>query len=220
MDMITQVGDTSVVDRRKLTNLKTDELAETMAGLYADKSKTVLLVDDPRQFFSNQNLFKELDTNGAGLHVILQHRGVLLADEQVDVINAFAAVKKFIEDQLAALKPASPPWQFAALPLGWTLESRIRINTKTVRRTGGRGSDYALGITTLQRLWDWVAPYWAGQVSSLSRREHYIRAGGGYYAEAYSDHISIGCQSIQRYELEQLALHFGWTFPDRPVGED
>ena len=212
--LITEVGAASVVNRQLLNKLPTEELAATLAALYGKEDHTVLIVDHPDQFFSTKNLMRELDTNGPGLHIILEQRGVVLTDEQRETIELFAHVKASIEDQLIALTPPPPPYPFADLPDGWNVDEYIKITTNTIRRLKGRGTDYSIGMKACKNLWDWVAPYWAGNVASLGRREHYVRASGySNYAEAYKNHIEIGCQTINRYELEQVALKQGWDFP-------
>lgn len=214
MELITEVGDASVVNRQMLNRLPTEELAATLSSLYSKQDHTVLIVDDPRTFFSTKNLMRELDTNGPGLHTILKHRGVTLTDAQIETIELFAHVKAAIEDQLMAMAPPAPPYPFADLPDGWTIDEHIKITTNTIRRIKGRGTDYSIGIKTCKALWEWIAPYWAGNVANLGRREHYVRAAGySNYAEPYKNHVEIGCQTVNRYELEQVAVKMGWDFP-------
>lgn len=212
--LITEVGAASVVNRQLLNKLPTEELAATLAALYGKEDHTVLIVDHPDQFFSTKNLMRELDTNGPGLHIILEQRGVVLTDEQRETIELFAHVKASIEDQLIALTPPPPPYPFADLPDGWVIDEHIKFNTNTIRRIKG-GTDYAIGNKACRALWDWIAPYWAGNVRNLGRHSHYVRASGySNYAEPHRDRVEIGCQTIRRYELEQVALKMGWDVPE------
>lgn len=212
MDYVTELNAGIVVDRAGLNKLKTQEMAVALAEIYG-KGKTVMIMDNVRGFFSTANLFRALEGNTEGLDLILEQRGITLTEDQLDLVTNFNNLKAYINDQIAALTPPPPPYPFADVPDGWEFEARIRVTTNTIRRIG-RNSDYSMGIKTARALWDWIAPYWAGNVASLGRREHYVRAAGySNYAEPFKNHIDIGCQTIQRYELEQLALQQGWEFP-------
>ena len=213
MDYITELNTGVVVDRAGLNKLKTEDMAGTLAEIYG-RGKQVVIMDNVRGFFSNANLFRALEGNAEGLDMILEQRGITLTQDQLDLVTNFNNLKAYINDQIAALTPPPPPYPFTDLPEGWELEEHIKFNTNTIRRIRGRGPDYAIGIKACRNLWDWIAPFWAGNVSSLSRREHYVRAAGySNYAEPHKNSVEIGCQTIQRYELEQVALKQGWDFP-------
>ena len=213
MDYVTELNAGIVVDRAGLNKLKTQEMAVALAEIYG-RGKTVMIMDNVRGFFSTANLFRALEGNTEGLDLILEQRGITLTEDQLDLVTNFNNLKAYINDQIAALTPPPPPYPFADVPKGWVIDEHIKFTTNTIRRLKGRGTDYSIGMKACKNLWDWVAPYWAGNVASLGRRDHYVRASGySYYAEAYKNHVGIGCQTINRYELEQVALKQGWEFP-------
>lgn len=213
MDYITELNAGIVVDRAGLNKLKTEDMAVELAEIYS-KSKTVVIIDNVRGFFSNANLFRALEGNTDGLDLILEHRGIELTQDQKDLVINFNNLKAYINDQIAAMTPPPPPYPFADLPDGWELEEHIKFTSNTIRRIQGGDLAYSIGMKTCRELWEWIAPYWAGNVASLGRRSHYVRAAGySNYAEAYKTRVEIGCQTINRYELEQVALKQGWDFP-------
>lgn len=213
MDYVTELNAGIVVDRAGLNKLKTQEMAVALAEIYG-RGKTVMIMDNVRGFFSTANLFRALEGNTEGLDLILEQRGITLTEDQLDLVTNFNNLKAYINDQIAALTPPPPPYPFADVPEGWVIDEHIKFTTNTIRRLKGRGTDYSIGMKACKNLWDWVAPYWAGNVASLGRREHYVRAAGySNYAEPFKNHIDIGCQTINRYELEQVALKQGWEFP-------
>lgn len=216
MDFINELNSGIVVDRAGLNKLKTADMAATLAELYS-KGKQVVLVDNVSQFFSNTNLFKALEGNAEGLDLILEKRGVTLADDQKDIVVNFNNLKSFIQDQLAALAPPAPPYPFADVPEGWTVTDNIRVTKSRVARSKGR-SDYYVSLKGAERLWNGAAAYWAGNTTSKYLEN---ASYGGYWRqpEVNQKGVEVGCQSIQRYELEQLALALGWTFPEVKTNE-
>lgn len=211
MDFINELNSGIVVDRAGLNKLKTADMAATLAELYS-KGKQVVLVDNVSQFFSNTNLFRALEGNAEGLDLILEKRGVTLADDQKDIVVNFNNLKSYIQDQLAALLPPAPPYPFADVPDDWTVTDNLRVTKSRVARAKGR-SDYYVSLKGAERLFRGAAEYWAGNTTN-KRLEN--ASYGGYWREPEVSHnrVEVGCQSIQRYELEQLALALGWAFPE------
>lgn len=202
----------TVIDRSKLNTLPTDEVTAALANAYSKASARVVIVDNPRKFFSIPSLLSALNENDDNLDLLLEHNGVAVTDDELEIVNKFNAIKQRILDHIEASKPPLPPYTFTKVPDGWTVEDNLRIKTNTIRRLTG---DYSIGVKAAQGLWEWVAPFWAGNVKRYSLNNHSVRSSGyNRECDAYADRITIGCQVIQRYELEQLALYFNWTFPE------
>ena len=201
----------TVVDRQLLNKVKSEDLAAVMASIYADPTKQVIVVDNVTQFFSTKNLVTALDTNASELPLILEHRGITLNDDDIDVVRQFSEVKQHVLDRIAALTPPPPPYEFAAVPADWEIDDRIKFNQSSVRRMND--TSYSISHKMLREVWDACRRHWAG-IKKCRRRDVYVRASGySNYLEVSDTHIDIGCQRIQRFELEQVALRLGFDFP-------
>lgn len=210
MDYVTELRAGIVVDRAGLNKLKTEDMAVALSDIYG-RGKTVLIMDNVRGFFSNANLFRALEGRADGLDLILEQRGIELTQDQRDLVVNFNNLKAYINDQIAALTPPPPPYPFADVPDGWSVETHIKFQTKQIRRAQGI-TDYSVGYKTLERIWTHSAAYWAG--NSRDRRLNGVQAGGYRPDVQVNDnYIEVGCQTIQRYELEQVAVARGWEFP-------
>jgi hypothetical protein len=85
---------------------------------------------------------------------------------------------------------------------------RITFGASNISRNG-----YSITTKQGERLWKAASAYWAGGVMP---RRYSGSFSGGYSKSVYftgnreNTTISIGCQSISRYELEAAAQHYGW----------
>ena len=201
----------TVVDRQLLNKVKSEDLATVMAGIYADPKTQVIVVDNVAQFFSTKNLLTALDQNAVELPLILEHRGITLNADDIDVVRQFSEVKQHVMDRIAALTPPPPPYPFAEVPDDWDIEAKIKFNTASVRRMDN--TSYSMSNKALKEVWEAAAGHWTGG-DKVRRGTLYVRASGySNWLEVYDNHIEIGCQKIQRFELEQVALRMGWDFP-------
>lgn len=104
------------------------------------------------------------------------------------------------------LKPATGPYYpFAEAPANFVLFDHIKINSKTMTRNG-----YSSSISVAERVWKVCYKYWLG----LSTDTKMSGSFDGYSRNVkISDKfVEVGCQTINRYEIEALALHLGWEF--------
>lgn len=214
--VIFEVGATVIVDREALVKLSNDELTATMQTIYGSK-KDVLYVEKARNFFSFANLENAIDTTSDTLPVLLAYHEIHLSDADLDILKKSVELRKYISAAFEAKREASrPAYPFADTPKGWDFDKELVITAQLIRRTGT--SQYSIGLKTAQKLWETFAPRWAGDTSA---RGHISVRAAGYdrTAYVYTDYIDIGCQQVQRYELEAVALHFGWEFPKTALPE-
>ena len=207
-----------IVSRPALAALKGPEMETALATIYSNPAVPVRIVDNMGIFFSDQSLLDAINSNSEDLAVIAEFRGIVFGDDEKFVITKMAELRARVAAELLANKPSAiEAWKFAAVPSGWTVDEHIKIKKTTIsRKTGDTG--YTIGIKTLEKVWNMAAAYWAG---SATRDRVDVQAGGyNRTATCYKrgedgvERVNIGCQTIKRFELEQVALRMGWTFPE------
>ena len=198
-----------VVQRSTITHMAGTDMSETINRLIAS-GKTVRVVESASDFFSDTNFFAAVDAGDtASLQLIAEQRKVSLTDDDLENIRQFVAFKSVLKQMLDA---ARPPYQFAELPAGWVFDQRIRITAKGVYRAGN--SDYKISLATLERIWKQASRVWAHLDNKKNIGD--IRAAGyNRSGTVYDNRVDIGCQTIHRYELEQLAVQQGWPMPEK-----
>jgi hypothetical protein len=179
MTFITKWTAGTVVDRAGLNKLKTEEMAATLAELYKDPKVTVLIVDNVTQFFSVKNLMQALDDNSPALPMLLEQKGITLTDEDIDTVRQFSEVKQHILDTLEANKPLAPPYAFADVPDGWSVDTHIKFMVQKIKRSHGT-AEYSVGYKTLERIWDHAAAVWTGNKKERTTRGFSV---SGYYRD-------------------------------------
>lgn len=215
-EVLKRLSNVTIIDRLELVKLKGEEMAQVMVEANNDNTKPVRVIDNIAMFFSDDALFEAMELNSPDLKLIAEYRGVKFEDEDLFVIAKMVALKDRIAADLLALVPPPPPYEFATAPRDWKLEtSGIVISKTRIYRKGN--SEYCIGHKTLEKVWNKVAPRWADETISHRGQTLMYIAAGGYNSrsvEQYDESIKIGCQRIQRYELEAVALKLGWTFPE------
>lgn len=118
-------------------------------------------------------------------------------------------------------------YPFSAVPDGWIANRKLIISPwlalymgRVVQRNSGDSEGYhRVPLRNLRHIWITASKIWIGRSQyrpfklSVLQKSIY-----GYYKYSYSvcinrQRIDIGCQTIHRYELEQLAMLMGWPFP-------
>jgi hypothetical protein len=199
-----------IVIQRTTVSQMTQENMSNLLNQLIDGGKKVRVVESASEFFNDANFFAAVNAGDvATITLISEQRGIVLSDDELDNIRGMVSFKDELRARLDAQRP---PYQFAELPADWKFDQQIRVTAKGVYRAGN--SDYKIGLKVLERIWGQAARVWAALDSNKNiddiRVSGYTRSG-----EIRNDRIVIGCQHIQRYELEQLALSQCWEIPSK-----
>jgi len=202
----------TVVDRKKLNALQSAEMQETLTSLYSTIGARIVIVDNTYEFFSKRSLLAALDSNDPNLDLIVEKAGVQITQDDMDIIKKFGELKNRILDAYDANIPAVP-YPFQTVPEDWTVDNNVEITVTHVRRKNNK--EYQIGLKTLEKLWNKASPWWANGSKANTHPGYMTIQASGYSRDAMftSNQINIGCQTIQRYELEQIAQHLGWNIP-------
>ena len=209
MDNVIELSKNFVIQRSVLASAKTNFLTELMNTI-AESGKKMLVVDNLNEFFGVPNLIAAVNKGDTDtLVVVAEKQGIDISGGDLNLIYAFNQLKvKLVEKATAKL----PKYSFAAVPEDWSVESHLNITKTNIGRKDGR--NYTIGILTLKKIWINAAKDWAGAGHSAMRFN--ISAGGYNPTVSFrADRVDVGCQRIKRYELEQMALHMGWDFPEK-----
>jgi uncharacterized protein (DUF2384 family) len=200
----------TVLQRSAVITLTADQLTQHMADV-AMFTQPVRVVDSVAAFFADRNFFAAIDAGDMDtVRMIAEHRDVHLDIADEHLVSKFAKFKLDLNVRLQATRPV---YHFAEVPDDWNVESRLNITRKTIQRK--RSSHYEISLKSAERVWLVCAARWQNAAaSSVVRRV----AASGYTRDAsiQDDHVNIGCQRVERYELEQLAVKMDWAFPSRP----
>lgn len=207
---------TTIVDRTAMNKMPSDELGRLMVDLVTGGSK-VTFVDSAATSFSLKALEKAIETNDAMLPALLEYHEIYLTPADLAAVVRAREIQATVREAVAARREAlRPDYVFAPIPAGWAVDTHLTIGTRLIRRIIGPVQYYTIGVKACQRLWEHSSKYWAGEVKHLPDLR--VRASGdAVWAVVSKESVQLGCQRIERHELEQVALAQGWTFPKGPL---
>ena len=207
MTKIVELKAGRIMQKSDLVSMDPEKMTAFMAEV-ANSGMPVKFVDSIPHFFSTKNIIDCVDAvDVENLKLIAEHRNMMITDDEYDLMNRMKELKTSL---IARIESTKPGYSFAKVPTGWTVENDLIINKNSVRRS--RDSKYSIGIKTLQKLWEHASKTWFSGDSISSPIS--VNAGGYTRSAGVGKNaIQIGCQTIERFELEQLAVHFYWDFP-------
>ena len=205
---------TSVLDDRAFGALSISDKTKAMAEL-----KPPFLYVETFSSLSNMKVLKEKLLNGTDCSLELAYNGLEAPSDLSRVRKLYLST---LAPVLAAIDAFKPYYLFA---------DRVSAEETTVQDIFAVRGSQTIKITTLKKIWLRAAPCWAkhwsdSNVDTNGKRKRWETPGKDYvkgsdispgqssqYVEFKANTVTIGCQIIYRYEMEQFALSQGWEFP-------
>jgi hypothetical protein len=195
-----------IMQKSDLVAMDPAKMTEFMAEISVS-GKPIRFVDSIPYFFSTKNVLACVDeVDVESLKLIAEHREMVITDEEYELMSRMKVLKASL---IARIETSKMDYPFAKVPDGWSVETSLHISKTTVNRVR---NDYTITIKTLEKIWNMASKQWAGDETATARMN--INASGySRTAVVGKNKIDIGCQRIERFEIEQVAVHFGWEFP-------
>lgn len=203
-----------VISRNDITNATAAELSTFMNDAIQE-GKVVRVVDNITNFFSAKNFEAALAVvDTMAIKMIAEKQKVELNTDQLNALvdhNTYFNLARvdLISGFKEALNANKPDYVFAVVPDDWNIDTHLKISKVSVRRIIGSG--YSIGLKNTEKLWKLASAYWAEK--SVKRSITLDICNSSRACRVNSNVITIGCQEINRFEIEQLAIRMGWEFP-------
>lgn len=193
------VNDTVLIDASEHKKLSGKDLENTLNEIL-NVGLPIRTIDNFSTFFGGIAVLKALNEASPDLSLILAYRGIEVSVEQMAAITQYHEVVTQIKESLNA---ASGVGNYPLLDVPEDYKSPFKISSRGIARNG-----HSIGLVAAQKLWKEASTLWAqGKTGSV-----YSRVNWGTNCVIGNDAISIGCQSVPRLDVEQLALEMGWSF--------
>lgn len=168
---------------------------------------------DMRADFNNFTDYKELVRKfkvGEDISTELMFNSIELPVGYKEALDTYNSIVAPVIAVLEKLEPPKPPYPFADKPTNSEKDYFMVVSPdkKRIKRNG-----HSLSDKTAEMIWKRASPYWAG-IKQFTPDSHYPNNISSYVSY-YTHKIEIGCQTVPRWEVEQLALEMGWEFPSR-----
>lgn len=200
-----------VIDRSVLVTLKSGDIQQQLQSVIG---RSIVVVDSAREFFTSEKMIELIIEHDLNFELIVQHTGLHITGGEVQAIQTAARLHKEIAAKMA---PKIPPYEFDTIPVGWSVKDYLIVGPMSVSRKktnpNGDSSFYSLSLRQAEKLWLIASRRW----SKLANANNTLRVaadGGTQYCTIQGEYVDVGCQQVRRYELEQLALHMKWAFPE------
>jgi hypothetical protein len=211
--LLRHVGHVTIINstvRSSLTIEQTEAFDYMMMELL-QSNRTIVRVMNFNEFFDGPAQFEKILKSDDETNLKLSDAiGLNLTYHDLSIITEYNELKANIIAFYAELqKSMKPAYVFVEGQEHTKLELRTRANRRQVQTPGG----YWIGETGARRLWDAAYAFWSSEDSHTRssttgpsiRHSDYSRS-----ATIYRQSVTVGCQQMTRYQVEQAALALGF----------
>jgi len=124
-----------VVDKSKFSVLTADEASKTMAWAYSH-NKRVVFVANTSTYFRASTLINFLKDGNADWELVADKLGVTVPSASLVIIQQ---AQDIIDTIVQAAGKIVPPYPFADIPAGWSVETHIKVINSSISRKNGEG---------------------------------------------------------------------------------
>jgi hypothetical protein len=161
-------------------------------------------------FLTNYRELAEKLKKGDDASLELAFNGITLPEGFNEAVKAYQVA---VQPVLELVSQLIPKWNFATVPT-----NAVMPNFGVSRIARNDGDRHYMNVAEAVKIWNKVSKYWAKlAVASKARKpeQDYMRVGGDHRYVSYGrDDVTVGCQTIMRWEWEAAAKHYGWVFPE------
>lgn len=217
-----------VLDRSVFRDLTSNQMAEVITNLPANIGG-LMVVDDADMFFTPDTLIR-LFSQKDGRFILVNEKINFFTEEvanqlmdsfqpanglKAEVIKPIIKQEALVDEYAGGVvvKAKAPEvgagYQFAVVPPNWNVAAHMSLGPNKMKR---RGSNFYLSPMDLEGLWLAASRYWAKVPGSNNKMA--INTPNGLRTATFSmTNVVIGHDSFLRHEIEQVAKHRGWAFP-------
>lgn len=206
--LLKELSTVVIVDAAQFKLLPADKLVEVSIQIANLKNagKEIKILGD----LSDYTSLKIIKQNAANNKCLKEHleyyTGKEISESDFEVITNYANAQKALNDFFETTVNPNIEYPFAEIPEDYeTGLEDLEFKLKLIKR-----GNHSIGYKAFEEIWEKCIDHWLYKRPS---NDFYIRASGSNNrVSIYRDRVSIGCQSVPRFQVEQVALKLNLPF--------
>lgn len=204
-NIIVELKDTLVVDASEFKRLSADKMAEVNSQINS-QTKKIVFVESVQKLKDKVVIIKKL-LSGEDVSISLELINVELNEEEYNAVSLIPGI-------IAKINNLPTTYMFDKVPSDFVFEKTFQKSTNYIRYSehGNASFYYTIGYKAIDKIWEKAKKHWSNDSTGSTYIETLKINGEWKDPEICSTHVRIGCQRIERYKVEQLALFLGLSF--------